>query len=313
MRPIRIEQNSFRYPLNILLGTEAQIRLLRVLTTEVNGSISPADAADRAGLTPLGAKKALRKLTETGFVRAVGGGRKQQYEVAWNDTLVQTVVALFNTERERYDYILASIRRCIDEVEIQPVSAWIASLPANPADPMKVCILQEAMSLNMTVHDLRKLLQGIESELDMTIEVTGYTRADTIQPGTGSIHLYGLPLIENSDVKIGFQRGPASHEEIDQRLARTCLLIAKMISEDSSIIERAKRHTRRILKGPSGPAARDVEEWMDILEQCSVRRLIQFLSSNEERATRLRQSCPFLAVMNQKEKQRISEELGSDL
>ena len=82
MRPISIEQNSFRYPLNIIFGTEAQIRLLRVMTMEVNGPISIVDAAERADLTPLGARKAMKRLTSAGIVRAVGGGRKHQYELS---------------------------------------------------------------------------------------------------------------------------------------------------------------------------------------------------------------------------------------
>ena len=310
MRPISIEQNTFRYPLNIMLGTEAQIRLLRVMTTEVNGPISTTDAAERAGLTPLGARKAMKRLTVAGFVRAIGGGRKQQYVISSNDILVQAVAALFSAETKRFEYILASTRKCIEMVEPHPFSAWINSLPTDPGDPIKVCILQDARDIRVTVHNLRILFQKLEKELDMTIDLIGYTKADNPQQEYGSIHLYGLPLAGDVKVKAGLKNELASHKEIDLRLTGICKIIGKMINKDRSIIERAKQHTKRILESQSDSATGDIEEWRDILQKYSVRRLVQFLSSDEERAVRLRQSCPFLAVMNDRENEQIQKELG---
>ena len=78
MRPIVFEQNPLRYPLNELFGTEAHLRLLRVLASEVDGPLTAVEAAGRAGLTTRGARKALRRLLQSGFVIHVGGGRKHQ-------------------------------------------------------------------------------------------------------------------------------------------------------------------------------------------------------------------------------------------
>ena len=74
MRPIATEQNALRFPLNQLLGTQAHVRLLRILANEVVGPITTSDAAARAGLTEAGARRALVRLAKTGFVRRVGGG-----------------------------------------------------------------------------------------------------------------------------------------------------------------------------------------------------------------------------------------------
>lgn len=312
MRPISIEQNSFRYPLNVILGTEAQIRLLRVMITEVNDPISIVDAAKRADLTPLGARKAMKRLTSVGIVKAIGGGRKQQYEISSNDVLVQAVAALFSAEADRFEHILASIRKCIEKVEPQPISAWIPSLPADPGYPIKMCILQDARYLRVTIHNLQILFQEIEREVDMTIEIIGYSKADTPQQESGSLHLYGLPLSGDRKFETGIMTGPISHEKQDKRLADICRIIGRMINEDRSLIERAKKYTERILKGISHSATGDIEEWRDILNKYSVRRLVQFLSSEEERSIRLRQSCPFFAVLNKKEKERVLEELGGE-
>ena len=312
MRPISIEQNSFRYPLNIILGAEAQIRLLRVLLTEVSGPISIVDAAERANLTPLGARKAMKKLTSAGIVRAIGGGRKQQYVISLNDILVQSVAALFTAEYDRFEHILASIRKCIEIVEPPPISAWIPSLPSDSEHPIRICILQDARNLRVTIQNLRILFQELEREVDMTIELIGYTKADTPQQEFGSLHLYGLPLNGDSKVETGRVSKVLSHEMQDKRLAEICRIIGKIINEDRSIIERAEQHTKLILKGKSDSATGDIEEWRVILQKFSARRLVQFLSSEEDRAIRLRQSCPFLAVLSEKEKERVLKELGGE-
>ena len=74
MRPIVSDQNSLRNPLNELLGTQAQVRLLRVLASEVDGPLTAPNAAEHAGLTIPGAHKALKRLAQSGFVVRVGGG-----------------------------------------------------------------------------------------------------------------------------------------------------------------------------------------------------------------------------------------------
>ena len=92
----------------------------------------------------------MKKLTSVGIVRAIGGGRKQQYEISLNDILVQAVAALFSAETDRFEHILASIRKCIEMVELQPISAWIPSLPTDSEHPIKICILQDASNLRVT-------------------------------------------------------------------------------------------------------------------------------------------------------------------
>ena len=74
MRPIVSNQNSLRNPLNKLMGTQALVRLLRVLANEVDGPLTAPNAAEHAGLTIPGAHKALKRLVRSGLVVRVGGG-----------------------------------------------------------------------------------------------------------------------------------------------------------------------------------------------------------------------------------------------
>ena len=50
MRPIVSDQNSLRNPLNELMGTQALVRLLRVLANEVDGPLTAPNAAEHAGI-----------------------------------------------------------------------------------------------------------------------------------------------------------------------------------------------------------------------------------------------------------------------
>lgn len=312
MRPICNRQNAFRFPLNAILGTEAQIRLLRVMTTEVSGPITVTDAAERAGLTPPGARKAMKRLVTTGLVQSVGGGRKHLYEISRNDVLVLSIVAMFKAETKQYESILTTIGKLVERIEPIPVSAWLTTLPANKGDPIRISILQDSKNIGSTVRNLQKLLQEVESEFDMTIEVIGFTRADTPQMETDSILLFGLPPDTVNSMRATQARSVPSHNEVDQRLSEMCRIIAKMISEDRSIVERARQYTHRILDKQSDLSSGDIGEWRDILDEYSIRRLIHFMTSEEERAVRLRQSCPFFAILSNDERERISVELESN-
>ena len=92
-------------------------------------------------------------------------------------------------------------------------------------------------------------------------------------------------------------------QELSRRLAES-------IEHDSSLIRRAKEHIHRMLKSDQGPAMKDIEEWYDILESYSVQRLSRFLVSTSERANRLRQSNPFLAILDPEERRHLMKGLG---
>ena len=77
-------------------------------------------------------------------------------------------------------------------------------------------------------------------------------------------------------------------------------------------MRRAKEHAQRMLKKDHGLANKDIEEWRDILESYSIRRLSRFLISTSERANRLRQSNPFFAVLKPDERSRLLNGFGGN-
>ena len=310
MRPIVRDQNSLRNPLNELLGTEAHVRLLRVLACEVDGPLTVSAAAALAGLTIPGAHKALKRLLKSGIVVRVGGGRKHQYELRRSDELVKAMLKFFQSEKERYEALLSAIKEAIEKVVPYPHSAWIQEFPSEFGDPMIMGILHETKHLANYRPLLRKELRQIEQDFDLTIEVNGYTKADLPDLEADEVTpLFGfLPFpdrhMQNTYPALG------THEDKDARTLELSRKLAESIEHDTSLIRRAKEHVQHMLKENHDLATKDIEEWQDILESYSIRRLSRFLTATSERANRLRQSNPIFAILNSDERRRLLNGLG---
>lgn len=305
MRPIASDQNLLRCPLNPLLGTEAQVRLLRVLSAENSESLTAPDIAKRSGLTVPGTRKALQRLLNSGFVVRVGGGRKHQYKLRHSDQLVEALAMLFQIERDRYEALLGAVKAEIGKLVPHALAAWIQNFPKDFDDPLLIGVLHETRRLADYTERLQKRLHRIETDFDLTIEVIGYTKADLPGLSAGEVSpLYGvLPFPDRFRRYISASN--ASHLDKDQRMIAISRRLAEAVQRDTSLVQRAKEHSRRLLRSDQGPATKDMEEWLDILETYSIRRLTQLLTSTGERANRLRQSNPIFAILSAEERNRI--------
>ncbi len=103
MRPTTSEPNPTGLALNEVFGTRGQVQLLRILTTETDGTISSPEVARRTGMTPSGARKALRRLVKAGVVRKVGIGKGTRYALRTDARLADEIVRLFQLEQGALD------------------------------------------------------------------------------------------------------------------------------------------------------------------------------------------------------------------
>ncbi len=309
MRPIVFKQNSLRYPLNELLGTRSHVRLLRVMSNQVDGPLTASDIAKRAGLTVPGAQKALERLFRTGFISRVGGGRKHQYEIRCSDRLMQTITELFQTEKNRYEQLFVTIKKEIKNLTPPPHTVWIQSLPKEIGEPLTLGLLHETRHLMDCVQQFRKKLNQLENDFDLTIELEGYTKADIFDLNMDDFTaLFGvMPAKDTSGKKQ--VKNPLTHWEKDRRLRILSRNLAKAIEHDASLLRRAKEHIDRLLKEGQGTATGDLVEWRDIIDRYSVHRLSRFFTSSSERANRLRQSNPFFVVLSLDERTQLVNDL----
>jgi predicted transcriptional regulator len=310
MRPIVSGQGPLRYPLNEIFGTQAHVRLLRVMANEVEGPLTVVDAARHAGLTVPGAKKALGKLLQSGFVSRVGGGRKHQYEIRRSERLMRIVVELFHAEKSRYEQLLAAIKQEIKNLIPPPQAAWIQATPMEINEPLTVGLLHESFHLSECVRRLRAGLHRVEKDFDLTIELEGHTKADIPELELdGVVALYGFLPRASIDTDQQRAKKTLTHRRKDRQLEKLSQRLADAIEKDTSLIRRAKDHIDRLLEENQGAAAGDIMEWRNILDTYSIRRLARFFTSSSERANRLRQSNPFFAILNDDERAQMADAL----
>jgi hypothetical protein len=304
MQPIAKPQDFTRTPLNDLLGTKANVRLLRLLANEVSGPIGVPEAAEQVGLTEAGARRSLRRLAKTGFVELIGGGRAQKFRIRDSDQLSLQLRELFRAEASRHVRFQEDLRAVFHGLpEIQ--LAWVESSPSAPGEPLHIGILASARALTYLEESVRERISELEGGFDLAIEIHLYSRAeidvDGLDPETV---LVGHHLLE--DVSPG---SSGTHEERLERSRRVSRVIAGMLDRDPSLRRRAERHLEFLLSRDQGTAAPDIREWRNILAHYSPQRLKDFLVSDTARAERLRQSSPFFAVLTHDEREELLSSL----
>lgn len=312
MRPVASKQNPLRNPLNELLGTASHVRLLRVFANETDEPLTASDIAAHARLTTRGTRKALKRLLQSGFVLRVGGGRRHQYELNRSDKLIKALLKLFQTEKNRYEALLNSIKKELEKPVPYPRSAWIQELPNEYGDPLVIGVLHETKRLANYIHRLRTQLNRVEQNFDLTIELYGYTKADVPKLNADEVTLlFGIMPFPDKYI-IEMHTKPSTHKEKDLHMLELSHKLAEAIENDTSLVRRAKELVQRMLKKDHGSANKDIAEWRDILESYSIRRLSRFLTSTSERANRLRQSNPLFAILSPDERNQLLNGLGGD-
>ena len=288
------------------------MRLLRALANETDEPLSAPDIAARSGLTIQWTRKALKRLFQSGFVSRVGGGRKHQYELNRSDKLVKAVLKLFQAEKNRYEELLSSVKEEIGKLSPYPHSAWVQEFPREYGEPLVIGLLHETRHLSNCIRQLRTALNRVERKFDLTIELSGYTKADIPRFGADEVTLlYGvMPFPDKYSREMHAK--PLTHKEKNQHMLELSRKLAEAIEHDISLIRRAKEHVQRMLKKDHGSATKDIKEWRDILESYSIRRLSRFLTSTSERANRLRQRSPLFAILSTDERNQLLNQLGED-
>ena len=100
MRPIASDQVQSDLALTEVFATKAQIRLLRFLAIEAEGSVTAVDVADGIGMTRSGARKALARLSRSGLVHSTEVGTTIRYALRKEGPIAEEIVRLFHLERE---------------------------------------------------------------------------------------------------------------------------------------------------------------------------------------------------------------------
>ena len=314
MRPIARPQSLIRAPLNAVLGTGANVRLVRVLS-QTSAPMAPSDLASAAMLNLSGAVRALSALEELGIVERVGTGRRQQVIFRHQHPLAPALVNLFAAERERFQGLLDRLKEISAQLSPPPKSVWIEGAVAEEKDrlgtPLRLALLTTAKDVDRSVATMEVESGDIQRDRDVTIEVRGLTEVDLVALPPGAIQelQHALPVFGPPPVYFlgGGKRRPArrTHADIDADSRALARAIARQLKRDPSIAQRASDYIQMRLSNASPGERHELRTWNELLNSASPARLRQFLVDPGERATRLRQTMPFLAALTPEERARV--------
>src|SRR5262249_15973810 len=124
MRPPKEHQNRVVHPLNEVFGTEANVRLLRVLALQ-NTSLTAGELAKRARLSRSAIYPALRELERAGVVEFIGPGPRKLLQLLLAYPLSRSLKEVFRAEARRFDSLTIALRELVATMPRAPISAWM--------------------------------------------------------------------------------------------------------------------------------------------------------------------------------------------
>jgi len=309
--------------LNRIFGTEANVRILRVLSLDPD-PLTRTELARRARLEPKGAHLAAERLLEEGILARVGSGGLQHVALAETHPLTNAIRALFVAERERVDRLLEELRAAAKRLSNDINSAWIqggvAADEDRPGEPVTVAALAPTSKSGTASKALRDAITPIEHAEDVTIDTKVYTRPDLVTLGAEEKTAFAriLLLFGPSPVSIISQSAHADESRPPLHSNREAeeLLLAE------AIVRYLRKHPSRrrlaldyIVKrwNDASPQERhELEEWKAILQSSSTVRLERLLTAPGERSTRLRQTLPFLNLLSAEEREQVLARVRND-
>jgi len=323
MRPTSHVQSALRYPLNHILGTEAALRILRVIHLS-DIPIGVAELSRRAELQKTGVARICVKLEDLGVLEAIGRGeRNRQYRRSQRFALGHPLAALFYQEKQHADKVILDIGGAtggLPYVRAAWISGPVATGRDRAGDPIVVGALVDGKEVEVARRQLWSGLLRLQSNHDITIELRVFTMADletasreTLAELEHVIPLQGAPPLDLMPAARASGRKPAkarTHADLDARSREVAEFVADRLLRDPSLLEDARRYLERRILSASPGEKLELEEWRGLLESMSISRLRRFLLAGDQRATRLRQSSPFLAVLSDEDRRTLRKRLG---
>ncbi len=313
MRNPRRPQSPLQAPLNTILGTEANVRLLRALVL-AGTPLGAGELARRAQIGRTNIYPALAVLERTGVIEFVGAGARRLARFRAKHPLARALRALFRTEEQRLGSLAAALRGTLKELSLRPLAAWLEEAVDPSSDTMRLYVVSDPQSLTGIVDTVNDGVTTIERSFGVHLDISGLTRSELearpkaeLERLRDAILLAGVPptalaseeRTKSVDVRL------RSHEDHDVRARRLAVAIAAKLKSDPGLVRVAKRQVRTRIKVASSREQRELKEWVRILDTMSNARLQRFLLEDSERAIRLRQSLPGLGLLTQTERETV--------
>jgi DNA-binding transcriptional ArsR family regulator len=325
-RRTAVGQSSLRTPLNEILGTETNVRLLRVLA-EHDELLPPSELAREASLHLSGIGRALDALEETGIIEHAGIGQRRLARLRTEHPLASAIRDLFRAERDRPERLRSALQEAARQVSPAPKAVWLQGSYVSgsdaPGDPIEIGMISGAKEIAAVLRASTDAFSAVEREFDIMVNVRPMTKADLVAAPRSelaqlkrSIPLLGPPPLAFLDADQADDRRESAasltHGDLDTRALRIADEITEAMQRDPRIAGRALDFIEKRLAAASPGERHELREWEHVLRTMSPHRLRKFLRDPGERATRLRQTLPFLAVLSDEVRERLFHIGGTD-
>jgi hypothetical protein len=325
MRPTSKPQSAFKSPLNTILGTEARVRVLRVLSV-ANDPLSRGEVARQSGLHASGIPRILAHLEDQGVVETIGQGHSRPVRLRHQHPLTPHLRQLFLEERNHVTRVLTDLKTAVNQLTPVPAAAWIEGPVATEedryTDSIIVGVLADTRESEGWPEQLRLRFNQMQRQWDVAIEVHMWWRADILAFGKPEralvvvrhqmtvTPLLGPPPLDVLGLSADAARAHEAsrsftHDMHDATARRYAAAIARRIRAKPSLVDDTIQYLERRIPSASPPEALELQEWLDILKAYSPGRLRSFLVRDSEQATRLRQSLPFVHVLSEDERRAL--------
>lgn len=117
-------KSALRCPLDHLLGTRANVRVLRVVARH-GGALSTSQIAGASGLPARTARLATVNLERQTVLKAHGTERARVFSIDPHHPLAATLEQLFASESRRYEKVLEALRAAGDTLGPDALGVWL--------------------------------------------------------------------------------------------------------------------------------------------------------------------------------------------
>jgi len=181
MRPPKQRQSPLLQPLNGILGTPANVRLLRTLALST-ASLTSGELAKRAQLGRTSVYPALDALERVGIVEFVGAGSQSLVQIRQRHPLSRHLRQLFRAEARRFDEFVTALRALFVETPHRPISAWAHQREADGeiAETLKLVFVARPEDVEKLTDDLNSRLAKVEQAYDIHVGVRSQTDAEVV-------------------------------------------------------------------------------------------------------------------------------------
>lgn len=178
---LRRSASAAHHPLDRILGSEANVRVLRVLSLH-GGHLSAPEIAARSGLSRQGVWNALNALMELDVVEPLGAGKTLLYYLQRGHPLESGLKALFTAEANRLSGLLEEVTRVASDLGAGLLAVWlygsVARRTDTPSSDLDLAVLLRLEKLRPQVEKLRALLEPAAERAKIKLSIVSITLAE---------------------------------------------------------------------------------------------------------------------------------------